>query len=146
MNNVILIRDEASDQGTFGRLKVVETGFTCYTAELPWRDNNRRVSCISEGAYAVAHMERSASGKYRNVYHVQNVSGRSGILIHAGNRAGNTEMGFETDSTGCILVGSRRGVLDGQQAILNSRRTLHKFVENLGQAPFNLYIWDRTNA
>jgi len=138
--NVILIREESSDQGTFGRLKVVETGFTCVTAELPWRDNNRSVSCISEGAYKAAHMARSSSGKYRNVYHVQNVSGRSGILI----RAGNTEMGFDTDSTGCILVGKRRGVLDGQQAVLSSRRTLRDLVEDLGQAPFNLLIWDMT--
>jgi len=142
--NVILIREESSDQGTFGRLKVVETGFTCHTAELPWRDNRRSVSCISEGAYGVTHLARSASGKYRSVYHVHRVSGRSGILIHAGNRAGDTVMGFDTDSTGCILVGKRRGVLDGQQAVLSSRRALHDLVEDLGQAPFNLLIWDMT--
>ena len=100
MNNVILIRDETGPQGTFGRLKVVETGFTCYTVELPWLDNARGKSCIPEGIYDATYMARSASGKFKEVYHLHEVEGRSGILLHAGNYAGDEDKGFEAHSDG----------------------------------------------
>ena len=146
MNNVILIRDETGPQGTFGRLKVMETGFTCYTAELPWLDNARGKSCIPEGTYGATYMARSASGKFKEVYHLHEVEGRSGILLHAGNYAGDKDKGFEAHSDGCILIGQLRGVLDGQQAVLASRAALRALVKQLGREPARFYIWDRSNA
>lgn len=143
--NVVLIRETTSEQGTFGRLKVMETGWTCYTGELPWRDNARGKSCIPEGTYDAAYMARSSSGKFRSVYHLQDVEGRSGILLHAGNYAGDEDKGFATDSDGCILVGQIKGRLDGQQAVLASRAALRELVRQLGQEPVKLFIWNMAN-
>ena len=140
--NVVLIREQTSDEGTFGRLKVMETGFTCYTAELPWLDNARGKSCIPEGTYGATYMARSASGKFRKVYHLHDVEGRSGILLHAGNFAGDEDKGFEAHSDGCILVGQLKGRLNGQQAVLASRAALKALVKQLGQEPARFLIWD----
>jgi hypothetical protein len=96
-----------------------------YTLERPWKDNARNVSCIPPGEYRTSFLERSASGKYRNVFHVEGVPGRSGILIHNGNIVDHTK--------GCILVGDRTGILLNQPAVLSSRsamRRLQKFKDS----------------
>ena len=139
---MILIRQRTSDEGTFGTLWVMETNWTCATAELPWRENKCGRSCIPRGAYEATFLPRSASGKFKNVYHVQNVVGRSGILIHAGNFAGDVNKGLKSDVDGCILVGQKHGVLNGQQVVLSSRLALKELVKQLGDEPAKLYIWD----
>lgn len=144
--NVIIIREQTSDEGTFGRLWVMETGFTCYTAELPWRNNERGKSCIPKGEYDATYLARSASGKFRDVYHLHGVEGRSGILIHAGNFAGDEDKGFRADIDGCILLGKLRGKLSGQDAVLASRVALKEFVQQLNHEPVQVYIWDLNDA
>jgi hypothetical protein len=67
-----------------------------HTAELPWRDNQRNVSCIPPGRYEV---KRRWSLKYKSHWILKNVPNRSYILIHVGN--------FMDDTQGCILVGDR---------------------------------------
>jgi hypothetical protein len=39
-------------EGTNGKL-VCEGKFICYTIELPWKNNEKRVSCIPEGKYFI---------------------------------------------------------------------------------------------
>jgi len=77
-------------------------------------------------------MARSSSGKYKNVYHVQGVEGRTAILIHNGNTTDHTR--------GCILVGMSMGILANKQAVLNSRTALTKFVNSMNQENFMLKV------
>ncbi len=94
--------------------------FSSFTLELPWRDNRQNVSCIPAGTYPLVWHE----SKKHKAFHVKDVPGRSGILIHSGNLAGDTDKGFKTDSEGCILLGVNRGILYGQRAVLHSRATV----------------------
>lgn len=133
---VILQRERSTDQGTFGKL-TLEKGWSCVTIELPWRDNKRQRSCIPAGTYECS---MTNSPKFGRVYTVKNVRGRSHILFHAGNYAGDVEKGFRSDVEGCILVGSAKGTLNNQQVVVNSRNTLRKFHEELGSKDFTLIV------
>lgn len=114
-----LIRYEQNKCCTFGFIVAGDSSF--HTLELPYRDNKKNQSCIPKGSYPCNYLPRSASGKYRSVYHVRNVQDRSGILIHAGNVPDQTK--------GCVLIGKRRGWLAGVPAVLNSRSALNDFVD-----------------
>jgi len=105
----------ADDEATFGALYLVqEAGAVrplAVTLELPWRNNARRVSCIPAGVYKLDIFYHSPI--YGVVPLVENVPGRDGILLHAGN--------LPEDTKGCIIVGSRFGLLDHQDAVLRSK-------------------------
>jgi hypothetical protein len=116
MKSAFLIRNIQTSTYTLGCLIVDGTMFR--TIERPWLDNKQNVSCIPTGKYEADFLPRSGSGKYRNVYHVKEVPGRSGILIHNGN--------LVSHSRGCIIIGSRTGMLGGQPAVLSSRPALRK--------------------
>ena len=88
--------------------------FLCYTEELPWLGNQPDISCIPEGTY---YCSRHNSPSHPNTWQVNDVPGRSNVLIHTGNTVKDTE--------GCILVGmikSPSGVLESVAALalLNS--------------------------
>lgn len=132
-----LIRTDSSDQGTFGILLFADTW--CYTAELPDRNNRPNLSCIPAGRYAVS-VRRSP--KYGKVYHVKNVKDRSHILLHHGNFAGDKTRGLRTHSAGCILLGSKRGRLYGQNAVLASKVARTKLETRMNWEPFELEVID----
>ncbi len=133
---IYLIRFESTLHGTKGML-FLPNGWNCYTMEPPWLNNIRSRSCIPAGEYKV---EIKESDKYGSVYEVQNVPGRSDILIHSGNYAGDEESDFRSDTDGCILPGSRHGMLDGQEVVLGSRVTLNVLVSILKKDSFNLTV------
>ncbi|MGQ1890644.1 DUF5675 family protein [Thermophagus sp. OGC60D27] len=137
MLTAYLRRDNTGKYGTFGVLSVPEVGFSCFSAEPPWKNNRRNVSCIPPGEYIVKIFQ---SPKYGTIFHVTNVKGRSYILIHWGNLAGDVELGFKTHTQGCILLGKSIGVLSGQKAILNSRITVKNFMRLMKYEPFKLII------
>ena len=95
MKTVYLLRTRTSDQGTEGML--ITDGFMCKTLELPWRENQRSISCIPSGEYKVVIRQ---SPKYGSVYWVTKVPNRSWILIHAGNWSGDTNKGFNSHTKG----------------------------------------------
>ena len=70
-------------KGTNGVL-TIDDQFICYTIELPWRENRKGLSCIPEGCYS---LEARYSPQLGNHLHVENVPGRSWILIHPANDA-----------------------------------------------------------
>lgn len=72
------------------------------TLELPWRNNERRISCIPVGTYRVV---KRWSEKYKDHFHVLDVPNRSFILLHSGN--------YNRHTLGCILVGKKHVDIDG---------------------------------
>jgi hypothetical protein len=58
--------------------------FICHTIELPWKENERRTSCIPEGRY---ELKKRYSPKFKWHLLVKDVPGRSVILMHPANDA-----------------------------------------------------------
>lgn len=129
--NGLLIRTDTSDEGTRGVLIVA--GFFCFTLELPWRDNQHNISCIPVGSYTVipAKSRRLIAGT-RDHLLITDVPDRDGVFMHAGN--------ILHDTLGCPLVGTRRGSLSGQIAVLNSRTAERRLKEAVAGRKFTLSI------
>ena len=122
-----LVRVHSGPDGTFGVL-THEHAFAL-TCEDPWDNNRVGASCIPAGNYMVLRCSKSPeygfkpSAKYGDIFNVQDVPGRSLILIHRGNLPKDTE--------GCILVGEEFGYLGGKPAVLDSRGGWNEFMELL---------------
>lgn len=77
--------------------------------ELPWKHNQRSISCIPEGSFTVVKEGPTETRPYV-YFRVLNVPGRSGILWHPGN--------YTRQIKGCHLPGmafldmDKDGVLD----------------------------------
>jgi len=114
---VILDRFKETRDGTFGRL-ILDGKVLCVTLEEPWLGNKSKISCIPAGTYTA---NKYSGTKFKDVWHVEEVPGRSFILIHAGNTIEDTE--------GCILVGTRHnsvGVVESKKALDYLRTVLSK--------------------
>ena len=138
--SVTLRRMPSTDEGTFGRLTF--GAHSLMTAELPWRDNLVQRSCIPPGVYQ-CHMVRSP--KFGRVYHVRDVPGRSAILLHSANLAGNVDLGWQAQLWGCIApcrklgrLRNRFGVM--QRAGLVSRSAVDELHDWAGGKPFTLEV------
>jgi hypothetical protein len=110
---MLIVRDTYNATETFGKL-YINGVFICDTLELPWRNNERSVSCIPKGKYQVVHRQ---SAKYKNHLHIIDVPGRSLILIHPGNSA--------KDTNGCILPGMIRSA----NSLLNSKIAMDEIMK-----------------
>lgn len=137
MKDVYIIRTITSDQGTEGFLTAPDINFICKTLELPWRDNERNISCIPSGEYITVIRQ---SPKFGRKYWLTNVPGRSWIMIHSGNVAGDISKGYRTHAQGCLLLGKNHGFLYGQRAVLNSRITVSRFMNEMNYETFRLHI------
>lgn len=137
-----LQREESEDDGTYGIMRLPD-GTTFMTLELAWRDNKNSVSCIPPGSYKC---ERRPTSRHGNAYEVKGVPGRSGILIHKGNVAGNVDKGQKAHSSGCILLGMGRARQGVQKTITSSGPAMELFYQKLGGAPFTLVVQPSKNA
>lgn len=137
MKDVLLTRQRTSSQGTFGELSI--DGLYFKTGELPDKGNASGLSCIPPGEYDVAWQE---SPKFGEVYTLQDVPGRSHILIHSGNLCGDVQRGYKSDVEGCILLGHSVGLLNGQEAVISSKSALDDFQDYMKREPFHLKIVD----
>ena len=132
--NLLLIRDIFTEKSTLGEL-FLNGERMCDTLELPYKDNQRSVSCIPSGRYKVRlrYPRESATRNYLHLL-VQDVKDRSYILIHRGNKPSHTQ--------GCILVG-----LGSQQDVVHNSTLamdlLIKEIINLGGENINLIIKDK---
>ena len=104
----------------------------CDTLELPYKDNQRNISCIPAGEYKVRLRlpRESATRDYIHLL-IQDVSDRDYILFHRGNSA--------KDTRGCVLV----GIGSEQDVVHNSvlaMDLLIKEILNLGGTNINLII------
>jgi hypothetical protein len=129
--NLLIIRDTFSEFSTLGQLFLNGESF-CDTLELPWKDNQKRISCIPEGEYKVRIRvaRESASRDYVHLL-VQDVPNRDYILFHRGNSA--------KDTRGCILVGqgSQQNIVHNSVLAMD---LLMKEIINLGGININLII------
>lgn len=124
---IALIRLETSEKGTFGTLSV-NGKLVVHTCELPWKDNQKKISCIPSGTYTA---KLRNSPKYGDHWHIQDVPNRSLILIHHGNTINDIE--------GCILVGLSRGEVNGLPAVIQSRKAMELLRQTL-PAEFTIEI------
>lgn len=137
MKIVYLIRIDTNEQGTRG-IWITED-FECCSLELPWKNNAPNISCVPSGQYDV---KMRFSRKFGNVYWVTNVDGRSWILVHSGNLAGDVKKGYKSHVQGCILLGKKWGYLSGQRAVLCSKPTVLSFQKYMEEKPFKLNIYE----
>lgn len=137
--NVFIYRDSTGDQGTPGRL-IVPGEFSCFSIELPWRDNQPNYSCLPPGDDYFLKWCYSPRFKKMMYLIVENIPTRSGFRIHSGNVAGDTKKGLRSHSLGCPLLGANRGVLWNQDAVLVSRPTVRKFEGIMGGRDARLII------
>jgi hypothetical protein len=137
---VRLIRGKTSLEGTFGVM--VFGREWCYSLELPWLKNIRRVSCIPEGDYVCNIVN---SPKFGRTYAVLDVPDRSAILIHAANLAGSERHGYTTQLQGCIAPAERRGEMRNnagnmQLSGINSKSAYRRLMAWADSQPFELSI------
>ena len=143
MKSLKLVRNETSEEGTFGQLLDSRGEFMFFTAELPKyagdpdKENERQTDCIPTGSYKASIYN---SPKHGRVYQLENVPGRSNIQIHVGNYAGDKAKGFKCNVEGCILLGKSFGVMSGQKAVGSSKVAIAEFMEKMAGEPFMLDI------
>lgn len=127
-----LLRLTDNGDATKGVLLFDNNPLLC-TLELPWKDNEKKISCIPEGHYVCKRtlLRKTTGGLVIPVtYEVQDVPNRDGILFHVGNST--------KDTNGCILVAKSFGPGD---TILESRIGFDAFIvmtEDLEE--FNLEV------
>lgn len=130
----LILREPGQHVQTLGTFNITEGNtvlFTCKTIELPWRNNEKTVSCIPDGSYRTV---RHNSPKYGQCFWLQDVPGRSEILIHHGNYAASINPRTGTpDTKGCILPGESHADVnnDGILDVTASVNTMKKLRELL---------------
>lgn len=128
---MISLRRFYTGAATWGVLEVAAPPlptFACATIELPWRNNEQRVSCIPEGEYQLRMrpspvVQRSSGGEFSEGWEVCAVPGRTFIMLHPGNWADNV--------LGCIAMGRSHVVMSGKLAVSNSRDTFRDLMAAL---------------
>jgi hypothetical protein len=126
---VFLKRAFSSKEVTLGMITVNDGEHDpIYTLENPQR-STKKDSRIPAGIYTCVPYSGT---RYKNVYLVKDVPGRSAILFHWGNT--------EKDTAGCILLGLKTGKLDGAPAVLSSKKAFSYFKSLVGEKPFKLVI------
>lgn len=113
---ILRLDDDTKQTLSFGWVfdKVTKL-FEFRVLELPWKDNERRVSCIPKGLYDV---EKFNSPTFGNVFLYQEVPNRDMIEMHPGN--------YHSDVLGCQLPGEGFTDIDGDGLldVTSSRKTL----------------------
>lgn len=114
---VLVLKRTYFPEGTQGVLEWNGT-IVCYTIELPWLGNQKRISCIPEGEYI---LQKRFSPKFQWHLHLRNVPGRDLILIHPANDAKMELLGCiapVTLHTGIGKGSSSRKALDKLKAVV----------------------------
>jgi len=126
MIRLLLVRTLSDNKQTLGNLYLIvndQVELILKSLELPWRDNNVRVSCIPDGTYKVI---QHTSPKFGWCLWLQDVPGRSEILIHQGN--------YTRQIHGCILPGILHTDtdLDGIIDVKHSMVAMEALRQNIG--------------
>lgn len=108
----LILRRAYFPNGTNGAIFCNEQ-FICFSIELPWKENRRKISCIPEGRYSISKRFTEKRGWHLIVNGVPN---RSEILFHPANNA-------QKELQGCIAPVS---ALTGIGAGTDSRKADNK--------------------
>jgi hypothetical protein len=119
---VLLITRTYFPDGTNGNLEC-EGKLICKTIELPWKENQKKVSCIPEGKYL---LQKRYSSKFKWHIEIMNVTNRTSILFHPANNA-------IKELNGCIapvtkISGAGLGLLS-RKAFTKLRTIVYKALE-----------------
>lgn len=119
---VLLLTRTYFPNGTNGKLEC-EGKLICNTIELPWKNNETRVSCIPEGKYFI---KKRYSQKFQWHLEIENVQNRSLILFHPANNA-------LQELNGCIapvtkLSGPGLGLMS-RKAFTTLKRLVYKVLD-----------------
>ena len=120
---VLILSRTYFPDGTNGKLEC-EGKFICCTIELPWKENEKRVSCIPEGKYL---LRKRYSRKFQWHIEVVGVKDRSLILLHPANNA-------LKELNGCIapvtkLSGPGLGLMS-RKAFTKLKNRVYKALDN----------------
>jgi hypothetical protein len=120
---VVVLSRTYFPNGTNGKLES-DGKFICYTIELPWKENETKVSCIPEGKYVI---RKRYSRKYNWHLEVVDVPSRKGILLHPANNA-------QSELKGCIapvskLSGAGLGLMS-RKAFVRLKKLVDKALDN----------------
>lgn len=135
---VILPRHYQTQFATYGQLFVqngVNIIFNSVCLELPWKDNERAMSCVQAGEYDLV-LEWSPKFQM-DLWELKDVPGRTECKIHTAN--------FVRQLNGCIAPGQRFGHIDadGVFDILYSDSTRRLFHAALkGETSVRIHIID----
>lgn len=136
MRTAMLIRTSSSDEGTFGKI-ILDDGTEYFTGELPWKDNQKGMSCIPSGVYECEVINSPSHGR---VYLIKNVPDRSMCEIHSANWMGDKSKGFKYQLEGCIALGLDCRLLEGQMAVIASKVAVSGLMKIFNSQPFQLTI------
>jgi len=119
---VLILKRNYFPEGTNGKLEC-EGKLICNTIELPWKNNERRVSCVPEGKY---FLSKRYSKKHKWHIEVRNVTGRNAILFHPANNA-------MKEQNGCIapvtkISGAGLGLMS-RKACTTLKRIVYKALD-----------------
>ena len=123
---LLLNRYDHDDKQTIGQLFLLDSDKNILakwdTLELPWLNNQRRISCIPLGIYKA---RKHKSPKFGRTLWVQDVPNRSEILVHSGN--------YHTQILGCILIGKDLKDInkDGYLDVTRSRVAMKELMDSL---------------
>ena len=109
---VLILTRKYFPDGTNGKLEC-EGKFLCNTIELPWKENEKRISCMPEGEY---FLRKRYSRKFDWHLELVAVENRSLILMHPANNA-------LRELNGCIAPVTK---LSGPGLGLQSRKAFTK--------------------
>lgn len=137
IETLIINRFETSDQGTFGKILVGEKWL--YTGELPWRENKNNISCVPCGTYKCIF---TFSPRFKRVMCliIDNSKKRLGLRVHSANYMGDKDKGYLSQLNGCISLGEKFGILNGQKAVVISSPAIRYFESLYKNKIFNLEI------
>ncbi|WP_398470726.1 DUF5675 family protein [Tardiphaga sp.] len=126
---LVLTRLSIQGNAVIGTLGVPGMPLPLWTLEDLPNGNKPNISCIPADDYKCReHGWNGEPVKFKKVWEVRNVPGRSAILFHAGNT--------EADTRGCILVGM--GVQQGR--LLSSAEAIAQMRWKIGANGFDLQI------
>lgn len=129
--------DRLADRSVQTKGTLVAGEFSCKTLELPWKNNEKSVSCIPDGEYICKWTYSPAFDRY--LYEVKDVPNRSGIRIHPAN--------YIKQLRGCIALGAAHKDLDFDKIddVTHSGQTCWDFMQKMGKEDFLLIIKTKTN-